>query len=155
MALQLPPDHDVHAWQMAIWNLPDDFVSRPQKLQLMLMLENPFNAFDPFRVVKDLLAHRDLWRGVVMDRGYIWEDEIDGHSDLRGDLIMLRDIEDGRWNTDTLFILTDGANKAGVRRLAKKWSADEVDCVDGDAVGQLLGAFGSEETYSILRVWWD
>src|SRR5262245_66481879 len=71
----LPADRDADAWQLSIWNLPDDFVSRPQKLQLMLILEAAFNEFDPFVVVADLLKHRELWQGVVMDRGFLLEGE--------------------------------------------------------------------------------
>src|SRR5688572_17253849 len=103
MDLSLPTERDPDTWQLFIWNLPDELVSRAQKLQLMLMIEARFNEFDPYRVVGDLLRHRSLWRGAVMDRGYVDPRDEQGFLvRLRADLIKLRDVG-GHWNVDTLF----------------------------------------------------
>src|SRR5271166_5666770 len=107
MNVYLPTEQDVDAWQIHLWNLPDEQMSRAQKLQFMLMLEGAFNAFDPFVVIGGLLQNRDLWHGVVMDRAfYMPKDNCPTSSPLRTDLIKLRDIE-SHWNVDSLFILTD------------------------------------------------
>jgi hypothetical protein len=140
MTIHLPTARDRDDWQLAIWNLPDDFVSRAQKLQLMTMLEAGFNDFDPFRVVSDLLRHRELWRGAVMDRD---------------DLIKLRDVEGGHWSVDTLYLLIDADKEAAVLRLAEGWSADELHAIAGRAVGSRLGTGGDDRGRKIVRVWWD
>jgi hypothetical protein len=156
MTVHLPSTRDRDDWQLAIWNLPDDFVSRAQKLQLMTMIEARFNAFDPFRVVGDLLRHRDRWRGVVMDRAFPVTASGDRpYTYLSGDLIPLRDVESGHWNVDTLYLLIDSDQEAALRRLIDQWSADEVHVIEGEAVNSLLGAWGDNEGQKVVRVWWD
>lgn len=39
-----------------------------QELHLELIRRGSFNAFDGKRVVESLLAHRELWEAVVIDR---------------------------------------------------------------------------------------
>ena len=138
MPVLLPADRDRDAWQVALWNAPDDELSRPQKLELMQMLESGFNEFNPFTVVRDLLAHRDLWEGVVMCR--------------LDDLIYLRDISTCR-NVDTVYIAHDRRHTARLRSLAAGWQADEVHEYHGRAANDLLG--GSRTDAAVLRVWWD
>jgi hypothetical protein len=72
--LNIPPVECADEWQIFLWNLPDDLLTRPQKLEMMLMLETRFDAFNPFRVVADLLRHRDLWTGAVVERGYVFSE---------------------------------------------------------------------------------
>ena len=105
-----------------------------------------FNEFDGALVVESLLEHRDLWRGVVMDRS-AYQAPID--------LIKLRDIEHGYWNVDTVFVLSSGVDDAQLEQLANTWAADEVDWYEGEAAGLLLGAWGTQPPPRILRVWWD
>jgi hypothetical protein len=156
MELSLPKQRSKDEWQIYIWNLPDDFLSRPQKLQLMMMLEAGFNNFDPFVVVADLLKHRDLWHGVVMDRGFIFPDPKEMMwSRMRTDLIKLRDIEQGYWNVDTLFILTGKTDDARWNEVVENWAADEVSFVEGPDVSGVLGSSDAEAWYKILTVWWD
>lgn len=142
-------------WQIFLWNLSDDFVSRPQKLIFMLMLEAQFNAFDPYRVVEDLLRHRESWDGVVMERGFPCSAENDPmQMHIHGDLIALRDIGEGDWNVDTLFVLTTPKREAELESIASNWCADETNFERGDGASRLLGLWGGEPQ-SILRVWWD
>lgn len=155
MDLQLPAEHDTDAWQVSIWNLPDEVVSRPQKLQLMLMLEAAFNAFDPFVVVGDLLRQRDLWEGVVMDRGFqLPEGEGKTWYRMATDLIKLRDVAGTHWNVDTLFLLTAKTHAGPLQKLAQGWSADDVRFIEGPDVSTLLGVYPAEG-HQILTVWWD
>src|SRR5436190_2436159 len=122
MNILLPTERDLDAWQVAVWNLPDDQLSRAQKLQFMLMLEARFNGFDPFVVVGDLFPHRDLWHGAVMDRAfYLPGDKSPPLSPLRTDLIKLRDGERS-WNVDTLFILTGGGKRERWQEVTKGWA---------------------------------
>ncbi len=69
----------------------------PQQLQFELMKKASFNMFDGKRVVKDLQDHSGLWLGAVMDR--------ESSEPESCDLIKLRDIGEGYWSVDTLFIL--------------------------------------------------
>jgi hypothetical protein len=156
METHLPTERDKDAWQVAIWNLADDQVSRPQKLQFMLMLEGQFNNFDPFRVVGDLLRRRELWRGVVMDRGYVLPDDARmGRSALHSDLIKLRDVESACWNVDTLFILTDSSRDAEWDQLMESWKADELSSIEHETAEALLGCYGLPASLTLRTAWWD
>jgi hypothetical protein len=156
MSFSPPQERSPDAWQIQIWNLPDDVLSRPQKLQFMLMLENCFNEFDPYRVVGDLLAHRGPWRGAIMDRAFpVSEDAQPARAHLHADLIKLRDIGDGHWNVDTLFLLTDAGHADELCRLAEDWSADEIYVIDEPQAGALLGRWSLGSDTRIVAVWWD
>ncbi len=155
MQLSFPTHGRPDDWQIFLWNLPDDFVSRPQKLVFMLMIEAAFNAFDPYRVVEDLLRHRDLWDGVVMERGFPFCTGADPlQLQFHGDLIALRDLGRGHWNVDTVYVLTTEDKEAAWQPLVQNWQADEIGFERGDKAGKLLGCLGSGQV-SILRVWWD
>jgi hypothetical protein len=149
-----PAERDLDAWQVQIWNLPEEEVSRPQKLQFMLMLEARFNAFDPYRVVTDLLRHRHLWQGAVMDRAHLHPGGEEGNPRrLNSDLIKLRDIEAGYWNVDSLFLLTEHAEK--LCALAEEWAADEVHVIDCEEASRLLGTGRPGQRLKVVTVWWD
>ena len=110
-----------------------------QKLELELVRHASFNNCDGPQVVADLEAHTDLWRGAVMTRvGF-------------GELICLRDIENGHWNVDTLFISAASGKEDELEKLAlRSWSADEVSWVEDG--GDMLGVWPAPK---VLRVWWD
>jgi hypothetical protein len=155
MFIPLPASRDRDEWQLAVWNADEAVLTRPQKLVLMLMLEARFNQFDPFRVVADLLKCRDLWEGVVMCRGYPWSDREDGkYLHLHGDLISLRDMPDGYWNVDTVYLKHRPEHTTALTKLAETWSADEINNYADDEACSLLGAYGPGSS-SVLRVWWD
>ena len=154
MPVLLPADRDRDAWQVALWNAPDDELSRPQKLELMRMLEGGFNSFDPFPVVRDLLAHRGLWEGIVLSRGFPSDfPGMPGMWFLHSNLIDLRDIA-RHLNLDTVYLLVEDRHAAALQALAAGWKADEINLYTGDAAGRLLG-LGGAAGRSILRVWWD
>lgn len=93
----------------------------------------------------------DLWEGVIMDRASY--NEPDGAAyESRIDLIKLRDISEGHWNVDTVYILTTEENAEALEALARKWDADEVDFIGADRAARLLGGGGKNK---VLRVWWD
>ncbi len=155
MALQFPQEKNIEAWQVFIWNLPDDFLSRPQKFQFMLMLEGQFNEFDPFPVVRDLLQNRHLWNGVVMDRGYTGSSQqFPDRLEIITDLIKLRDIK-GCWNVDTVFILASTTHLPALQKLAETWQADEISVLSGSESDNLLGIGRHDHPDQIIAVWWD
>lgn len=128
-------------------------MNKIQELNLELIKNASFNDFDGEKVVKDLLANKELWRGVVMDRG-AYRALSNGEKGLEPVcLIKLRDIEDGYWNVDTLYILPVAGKEKELEMLAKTWAADEVDYLGEAQSGSLLG--GSMKPANILRIWWD
>jgi hypothetical protein len=156
MSIHLPADRDKDSWQLAIWNAHDAVLSRSQKLELMQMLESGFNAFDPFRVVGDLLANRTTWDAVLMCNGFPSTHSSDRDSwFIHSDLITLRDMTDGIRNVDTLYLLHLDEHNDELTRLVGGWSADELDTIRGEMVEQLLGYYGIAPDVAILRVWWD
>ena len=155
-ALGLPRKRDAGEWQAAVWAAPDDLLSRPQKLQFMLMLGAAFNNFNPFAVVRDLLKHRDLWHGALMGGGYpSLESTRSDLCRLSADLVPLRDLGAGTWNVDTLFVLTGANHEADWQPVVKGWSADEVRFLDDVESGQLLGGLGPLGELRVMTVWWD
>ena len=123
--------------------------NKVQKLQLKLIERASFNNFEGKKVVADLIEHKDLWRGVVMDRaGYSFREQPSGEVI---DLIKLRDIEDDYWNVDTLYILTSGKDDTKLVSLAKSWGADEIDWYDEEKSSDLMGGGDGK----ILRIWFD
>lgn len=156
MSYPPPTNRDIDEWQVWLWNLPDELLSRPQKLQFQLMLSAAFNAFDPYLIIPELLAQRDLWQGVVMDRGFLLPGDFrPALSRLATDLIKLRDIAGGHWNVDTLFILTQAGHEAKWQEVTKHWKVDEMGYIEGDEASRLLGVFGGPESVKILTLWWD
>jgi hypothetical protein len=113
MTPHLPGSRDIEEWQVAVWNLPDDFVSRPQKLQFML-LQVAFNEFDPIQVVGDLLRNRSLWQGAVMTRAYSMLPDFTNLAPLFTDLVGLRDI-DRVWNVDSFMSAPPAVPRSGAR----------------------------------------
>jgi hypothetical protein len=114
----------------------------PQELQFELMKQASFNSFTGEQVVKDLLDHKDLWKGAVMDSR---------------DLIKLRDI-DRYWSVDTLYITPKPGKEIELEELAKTWQADEVDYLGAEESCKKLGFWSSDSRNNekqILRVWWD
>ena len=126
-----------------------------QDIQLELIRRTRFNNFDGERVVASLLRHRALWLGVLFD--HVGESPRYGSALLHVDgLIKLRDLADGIWNVDTLFVLTSNLRTA--RDLARLLAEDDLkgDITvhdDPDETGAALGTMG--EAWGVLTVWWD
>jgi hypothetical protein len=120
---------------------PPATINSIQSLEFQMIRRASFNNFDGREVVRDLLRHRRLWCGAVMDTG-------------DGTLIKLRDIDENAWNVDTLYVLPSGADNIALRRLAQRWRANGIDWVTGAKANQLLGEYGPG-TRRILEVWWD
>ncbi len=119
---------------------PPRTISKIQAIQFELIRRSSFNSFNGVRVTRDLLRHRQLWCGAIMDR--LGDDA----------LIKLRDMGANDWNVDTLYLLSSGANDRSLSALARHWQADEIRWVTGRAASELLGTSGS---FRILEVWWD
>jgi hypothetical protein len=123
-----------------------------QEIQLELIRRSSFNAFDGEKVVATLLAHRELWQAVIMDRI--------GFSRSGGlavsELIKLRDLDANLWNADTLYILTHDREHADqlVQIAARdRWSGEVYTHDDPNEVEMALGS--TKEGQVVVRVWWD
>jgi hypothetical protein len=100
-----------------------------------------FNNCDGPRIVEDLLAHRDLWEGALMD--------------THANMVHLRDLPDNIWNVSRLYVVTkDRASAERMARLAEEWQADTVDILYESAADNLLGG-SIEDEHCIVEVWWD
>jgi hypothetical protein len=119
---------------------PARTITKIQSIQLDLLRRSSFNNMDGTRVTNDLLQHRQLWCAAILDR-------VGNHP-----LIKLRDIDQGYWNADTVYILSSGANNPALSKLARRWDADAIQWVTGADASQLLG---TSERYQILEIWWD
>ena len=124
-----------------------------QELQLELLRRSDIEGLKGEKIVESLFQHRDLWLGVILDRLYVWE-RTPRHLPLMM-MIKLRDLEDGFWNADTLYVLCRGPeNLEELQRIAKKeWGGEVRIHDDSEELSRSLGI--SEEDYFILSVWWD
>jgi len=156
MDLILPQDDDIDGWEVFLLNLPDEFMSRPQKLNLMLMLHTRHNLFEPLPVIRDLLEHHDLWLGAVMDRGVL---EPRGSKYIVPKIITnlnkLRSVGSHYWNVDTLFILTMAEHVAAVTQLAEHWNSSVITVLSGEVSDELTGFGRGIHPSQIIGVWWD
>jgi hypothetical protein len=115
-------------------------LSAQQQLQLDLIRSSSFNLFDGDRVVRDLLERRDEWSAVLMDRD---------------DLIKLRDLPDGHWNVDTLYVLArDPYSAHALSELAEIWHADTVDVYGAERTDDELGG-SPDDDCRVVAFWWD
>ena len=134
-------------------------INEVQRLQFELMQASSFNDFNGEQVVKDLIENKDNWIGCIWGRfGYF-------------DLMPLRDISQGIWNTDTLYILTEKKNIRFLKKMAKKWKADEFGWIEEienkkGSIYKTYGVFGDKQDFfnrfggglknlAVIRMWWD
>lgn len=115
-------------------------ITEVQRLNLELIRHAGFNAFDGERVVADLLAHRELWQAALMKRD---------------DLVPLRDLPEGFWNVDTLYLLAQPGREDGLKALAEGWWSDAMIWLEGDDAQRALGGTGPGPQPRVLKLWWD
>ncbi len=123
-----------------------------QEIQLELIRRTQFNAFDGERVVAALMAHRDLWEAVLMDR-FCFSNA--GGLPSAG-LIKLRDLADNYWNVDTLSVLCPDAPSArqlGEMAETEGWGEMVQVHEDVKEVQSALG--GAGRPHAIVSIWWD
>jgi hypothetical protein len=126
-----------------------------QEIQLELIRRTGFNAFDGEKVYASLLAHRELWLAVLLDRPGVANYAEPGLLLMSG-LIKLRDLPDNIWNADTLYILTKTHEQA--RQMAKiseeeGWGEDIYVFEDQKEIDAALGT--GRQNNGLLRIWWD
>jgi hypothetical protein len=123
-----------------------------QEIQLELIRRAATCHFDGDRLVASLRTHRDLWEAVYIDRLCITRVAKIPYNAL----IKLRDLPNGYWNADILYVLTPSA--AIGRKLAKvakkdRWGGEQFLYDDPDELDAAIG--GPANGKAVFHVWWD
>ncbi|HXQ32545.1 MAG TPA: hypothetical protein VN843_00850 [Anaerolineales bacterium] len=116
-------------------------ISDAQQLQLDIIAKTNFNLFEGRKIVALLEENHGMWRSVLMPL----------------DFISLRDMENGRWHADTLYIYPEDGYQFELEELVKEqFNADEIQWIGGSDAVDMLGTTEVEDkSYVILQVWWD
>ena len=116
-------------------------ISEAQQVQLDIIERTNFNSFDGQKIAGLLKENRDLWRAVLMPL----------------DLISLRDMADGSWHADTLYIYVDQGCQVRLEELVREqFDADELQWIGNSEAEDILGTTEVEDrSQVILLVWWD
>ena len=116
-------------------------ISEAQKIQLDVIAHTNFNFFEGKKIVDLLKENHRMWRTVLMPL----------------DLMSLRDMEDGRWHADTLYVYPEDGYQLQLEELVKEqFNADEVEWIGGPNAMDMLGTTEVEHSSQvILAVWWD
>jgi len=116
-------------------------ISEAQQIQLDIIAKTNFNFFDGRRIAEWLKENRRMWRAVLLPL----------------DFISLRDMDDGHWHADTLYIYPEDGWQFNLEEIMKEqFGADEICWVSGAQAADMLGTTEVEDkSYVILEAWWD
>src|ERR671918_630595 len=116
-------------------------ISEAQQIQLYVIAHTNFNFFEGRKIVELLKENHRMWRAVLMPL----------------DLISLRDLEDGRWHADTLYVYPEDGCQFQLEELVREqFNADEIEWIGGSNAVDILGTTEVEhKSQVILSVWWD
>ena len=131
-------------------------ITHMQALHLELLRSVRYNEFDGEAIVRDLLAHRDLWSAVMGER--LPPPISDRLAKRKGeyiDLCRLRYLRADRWAVDSLLILTTKEHLDALKaRIKEHWRADEIEVVDREEVRWCMGLNVADNDV-VLYLWWD
>jgi hypothetical protein len=121
--------------------LPEKKISEAQQIQLDIIMKTNFNSFNGERIAKWLRENHKMWRAVLLPL----------------DFISLRDMDEGHWHADTLYIYPeDGWQFQLEEVMREQFNADEVNWIGGSSAVDMLGTTEVEDkSYVILEAWWD
>src|SRR4030095_2759085 len=89
-------------------------ITEAQQIQLEIIERTNFNSFNGQKITRLLKENRKLWRAVLMPL----------------DLISLRDMPDGVWHADTLYIYVDDGFQVQLEELVRdQFDADEIQWI--------------------------
>lgn len=116
-------------------------ISEAQKIQLDIIAQTNFNFFEGRKIAEILKENHRMWRAVLMPL----------------DLISLRDMDDGWWHADTLYIYPEDGYEFQLEELVtEQFNADEIQWIGGSTAVDMLGTTEVEDkSHVILSVWWD
>lgn len=132
-------------------------INEIQRLHLELFRHARFNLLDGERVVRDLLAWRDLWYSVLPTRfPYSFNTQDDKQYHPYTELSMLRHVRWESWPADTLYIWTNDEALLQLRqRIEERWEPSEVEVISPDADEEMRFTHLDDEHDRVLFVWWD
>ena len=72
-------------------------------------------------------------------------------------LISLRDMDDGHWHADVLYIYPEDGWQFKLEEIMREqFHADEIQWIGGESAGDMLGTSEVDnKSYVILEAWWD
>ena len=121
--------------------LPEKKISEAQEIQLGIIAKTNFNFFRGRDIADWLRRNHKMWRAVLMPL----------------DFISLRDMDDGHWHADTLYIYPeDGWGFELEEVMREQFQADEISWIGGDSAINMLGTTEvGGKSHVILQAWWD
>jgi len=116
-------------------------ISEAQQVQLDVIAKTNFNLFNGREIAKWLKENHKMWKAVLLPL----------------DFISLRDMDEGHWHADTLYIYPeDGWQFKLEEVLREQFNADEIRWIGGESAGDMLGTSEvGDKSYVILEAWWD
>jgi len=118
-------------------------ISAAQEFQLDVIVRTNFNFFDGKKITALLLENKRMWRAALMPLN----------------LISLRDLDDGCWHADTLYLYANEGYQFQLEELVREqFKADEVHWISGHRAAEIMGAYGEgfeEKSQVVLSAWWD
>src|SRR5215216_1496516 len=104
--------------------LSEKKISEVQHIQLDIIAKTNFNFFHGERIAKWLRDNHKMWRAVLLPL----------------DFISLRDMADGHWHADTLYISPeDGWQFELEEAMREQFGADETRWIGGEVAVDILG----------------
>jgi hypothetical protein len=121
--------------------LPEKKISEAQQIQLDIIAKTNFNFFRGEQIAQWLRENHRMWRAVLMPL----------------DFISLRDLDDGHWHADTLYIYPEDGWQFKLEEVMKEqFGADEIQWIGGERAADMLGTSElDDKSYVILQAWWD
>jgi len=121
--------------------LPEKRISEAQEIQLDIIAKTNFNFFNGRVIAEWLKENHKMWRAVLLPLNSI----------------SLRDMDDGHWHADTLYIYPeDGWGFKLEEIMREQFQADEVSWIGGSRAMQMLGTSEvADNSHVILEAWWD
>jgi hypothetical protein len=116
-------------------------ISEAQQIQLDVITRTNFNLFDGRKIADLLKENHRMWRAVLMPLNPI----------------SLRDMEDGWWHADTLYIYPEDGYQFQLEELVREqFNADEIGWIGGSEAMDMLGTTEiGDRSCVILEAWWD
>ena len=116
-------------------------ISDAQQVQLDVIAKTNFNFFEGKKIAAWSKENRNMWRAILMPLN----------------LISLRDMEDGHWHADMLYIYPEDGYQFKLEEIIREeFNADEVRWISGSEAVDMLGTTEvAGESYLILEAWWD
>ena len=116
-------------------------ISEAQQIQLDIIAKTNFNFFNGRKIAEWLKENHRMWRAVLLPL----------------DFISLRDMADGHWHADTLYIYPeDGWGFELEEIMREQFQADETCWIGGETAEDMLGTSEvDDKSYVILEAWWD